>query len=189
MPVQRRGHVLASVLLALVGAAALLAALLAAPLAAQAPESAANAPRGAAIYTDAQAERGSQVYGYRCVACHQRTDYANPDFRLKWNGQTAFALFERIRSSMPDTDPGSYGITEYQDVVAYILKMNGLPAGTASFVGDSVAKATVLDFARYKPAPLHQTEVVHALSSTARAVLHQCCSAPRAARAGGSSRH
>ena len=158
---------------------------------AQGTDSAA-APKGPAIYTAEQAERGSQVFGYRCITCHQRTDYANPDFRLKWNGQTAYALFERIRSSMPDTDPGSYGINEYQEVVAYILKLNGLPAGTAPFVGDSVAKATVLDFSLYKPVPTHHTEVVHALPQTARVVryaLHRCCSAVRATRAGDPPRH
>jgi mono/diheme cytochrome c family protein len=164
-------------------------ALTAARVSAQSGDAATAAPKGAAIYTNEQAERGSQVFGYRCITCHQRTDYANPDFRLKWNGQTAYALFERIRSSMPDTDPGSYGINEYQEVVAYILKMNGLPAGTASFAGDSVAKATVLDFSLYKPVPSHHTEVVHAPLPVARVALHQCCPAVRTAHGGGTAGH
>jgi hypothetical protein len=157
--------------------------------AAQGADASATVAKGTAIYTTEQAERGSQVFGYRCIACHQRTDYANPDFRLKWNGQSAFALFERIRSSMPDTDPGSYGINEYQEVVAYILRMNGLPAGNAPFAGDSVAKATVLDFALYKPVPSHHTEVVHAPVPTVRVAPHQCCPVVRATHGGGAAGH
>lgn len=146
------------------------------------------APRAVAIYTEEQAERGSQVYGYRCITCHNRADYANPDFRLKWNGQTAFALFERIRSSMPDTDPGSYGLSEYLDVTAYILKLNGLPAGTTPFAGDSLARATKLEFGPTPP-PSLTPEVVHALRPLARVAHHRCCSARRTTTARGADGH
>jgi hypothetical protein len=59
---------------------------------------------------------------------------ANADFRLKWGGQTTFDLYKNIVTTMPDSDPGSLPRADYEDVVAYILKLNGIPAGMATLV-------------------------------------------------------
>ncbi len=88
-------------------------------------------------FTEEQAERGNQVFTRVCLECHERTEMANPDFRLKWGGQTTFDLFKSISTTMPDSDPGSLPRTDYTDVVAYILKLNGIPAGGAELVADS----------------------------------------------------
>jgi len=88
-------------------------------------------------FTEAQAERGNQVFTRVCLECHERSEMANPDFRLKWGGQTTFDLFKAIATTMPDSDPGSLPRGDYTDVVAYILKLNGIPAGGAELVADS----------------------------------------------------
>lgn len=88
-------------------------------------------------YTDAQAERGAQLFTRVCLECHERVDLSNADFRLKWGGQTTFDLFKNISTTMPDNNPGMLAKTEYADVVAYILKLNGVPAGPAELVADS----------------------------------------------------
>jgi hypothetical protein len=36
---------------------------------------------------------------------------------------------EQIRTSMPQDSPGSLSPREYADIVAYLLKLNKLPAG------------------------------------------------------------
>jgi mono/diheme cytochrome c family protein len=82
-----------------------------------------------AFYTAAQAARGEKVFAAQCVTCHARKDLSNPDFKLKWNGRTVFDLFERLQSTMPESDPGSLSDAEYADVVAYLMKLNGMPAG------------------------------------------------------------
>jgi mono/diheme cytochrome c family protein len=80
-------------------------------------------------FTVAQAARGEKVFAAQCATCHARKDLSSPDFHLKWNGRTVFDLFERLQSTMPESDPGSLSAAEYADVVAYLMKLNGMPAG------------------------------------------------------------
>jgi hypothetical protein len=111
----------------------------AAPLAAQAPDAA-----SVGAYAEEQATRGSAVFGARCIECHARADIASPDFRLRWNGRTAFDLYERMRTSMPDGNPGTYGPQEYLDVLAYFLKANGLQAGGVEFTADTSVMSRIV---------------------------------------------
>jgi hypothetical protein len=50
-----------------------------------------------------------------------------------------FDLFELLRTTMPDDNPGGLSAQQYKDIVAYILKTNGIPAGTDSLPGDPEA--------------------------------------------------
>ena len=97
------------------------------------------APSTPVTYTEEQAGRGAGVFTTVCVECHVRKDMSNADFRVKWNGRTAFDLFELIRTTMPDGSPGSLERAQYVDVVAYIAKLNGVTAGTAALADDDTA--------------------------------------------------
>lgn len=114
------------------------AILVALPIHAQTPDSTARATADSS-YTEEQAGRGEQVFTRICLECHARTEMANADFRLKWGGQTTFDLYKNIVTTMPDSDPGSLPRADYEDVVAYILKLNGIPAGMAPLAADSTA--------------------------------------------------
>jgi mono/diheme cytochrome c family protein len=113
----------------------------------QAQDSAAAKTPG--IYSDEQAGRGNGIFTKTCVECHTTKDMSNADFRLNWNGRTVFELFERIRTTMPESAPGSMTREEYADVTSYLLKLNGMPSGTATMPGDSTLNATKIDI----PAP------------------------------------
>jgi len=67
----------------------------------------------------------------------------NPDFRLQWRGKSAFELFERIRSTMPASKPGSLTQGTYASIVAYLMKVNGMPVGTRRVSSDSSALASI----------------------------------------------
>ena len=54
-------------------------------------------------------------------------------------GRTAFDLFDQIKTTMPDDNPGGLSVQQYTDVVAYIFKINGMPAGTDSLSSDPEA--------------------------------------------------
>ena len=54
---------------------------------------------------------------------------AGEAFLSKWDGRTAGDLFDRIRSSMPDDNPGQLSNQQYADVLAHILSENEFPAG------------------------------------------------------------
>ncbi|MEA3246614.1 MAG: cytochrome c [Gemmatimonadota bacterium] len=81
----------------------------------------------AGVYSAAQAARGETVFTNVCLSCHVPTDYQGDAFQSKFVGGTAFDMYENIRSSMPQDNPGSLTNEQYTDLVAYLFKLNGLP--------------------------------------------------------------
>lgn len=90
-------------------------------------------------YTEEQAGRGADVFSGVCVECHARKDFSDAEFRGKWRGRTAFDFFERIRSTMPESNPGSLARSSYLDVVAYVAKLNALAPGSVELPDDEAA--------------------------------------------------
>lgn len=90
-----------------------------------------------AAYSDEQAARGEGTFHRYCVECHTRADMASADFRAQWNGRTALDLFELIRSTMPESSPGALSRGEYADIIAYFLRINGVPAGRGALTADA----------------------------------------------------
>lgn len=106
------------------------------------------------LFSEAQAARGEAVYQQHCSTCHGTRLEGNPAapltgaaFRSRWeDGQhTLDDLFYIVRSLMPNNAPGSLAKAQYADVVAYILKVNGYPAGESELVpAAAVMKAVTL---------------------------------------------
>ncbi len=95
------------------------------------------------VYTDSQATAGQAVWTKACAECHETKDVTGADFRTKWAGQPLFTLYEQIRTTMPDGNPGSLPKEEYTAALAYILKLNGLSAGATPLASDSVSLAPI----------------------------------------------
>lgn len=93
------------------------------------PGASAQPAQSASLYTADQAARGERVYANVCVECHEKLEYTGPEFRAKWNNRPAFELFDLVRSTMPDENPGTLPTQDYADVLAYMMKLNGVPAG------------------------------------------------------------
>lgn len=97
-----------------------------------------------AVYTEAQASRGQATYHETCAACHgddlgggeMAPALAGPTFQENWTGQTLGDLFARMRS-MPPSDPGSLPRDKTADVLAYVLKVNGFPAGATELASSN----------------------------------------------------
>ncbi len=107
-------------------------------------DSSATTLKGA--YSVEQATRGGNVYLDQCSACHLPKDHTNPDFQQSWGGRTVKALYDYIRSTMPDDSPGTLSEQQYLDVTSYILKLNGMPAGMAALTADTtLLKSFTLD--------------------------------------------
>ena len=97
-------------------------------------------------YNEEQAARGELVYQNGCIDCHELLQYTGPAFRLKWNGRSVFDLYDVLRSTMPDKNPGMLPQQDYIDVLGYMLKLNGVPSGkTALPLVDSLLKKVKLD--------------------------------------------
>jgi alcohol dehydrogenase (cytochrome c) len=90
------------------------------------------------IYTAEQANAGRQAYQANCAACHlpdlRGSNEAPPlggsNFVNTWSGRTTSDLFNRIRTTMPANNPGSVGEPDVVNIVAFLLRANGAPAGT-----------------------------------------------------------
>ena len=107
---------------------------------------------GNGVYSEAQADRGSRLFETRCGTCHQVAEFADPHFMGAWKGQPAAGLFEMIRAAMPEDNPGSLTRQQYADILAFIFKKNGLPAGEAELKGTPEALKEVIIEVVSKPA-------------------------------------
>ena len=98
------------------------------------------------VYTEAQAKKGEAVYFAHCVDCHgpdfagreQAPALAGLGFMEKWNRATVRKLFERVEQMPPD-EPKVLATQDYVDVLAYMLGVNGLPAGPTALPNDRAA--------------------------------------------------
>jgi mono/diheme cytochrome c family protein len=110
---------------------AVLALLGTALLASPRPSAAQDTTAASAAVAAQQVDVGEQWYRARCLECHAVGALSNADFRLKWNRKNAFELYEQIRKTMPEEAPGSLTGPTYAAIVAYLIKQNGMPVGTA----------------------------------------------------------
>lgn len=79
------------------------------------------------VFTASQVSSGQVVYDNSCKTCHNMRFYR--DTLKSWDSQPLIYLWETIMGTMPADNPGSLGLDEYTDVIAYILSENGFPAG------------------------------------------------------------
>lgn len=90
------------------------------------------------IYTDAQSARGAAAFPQFCAACHgaslgglgEAPALTGAQFISDFDGLTVGDLFDRIRTTMPLNNPNGLSRDQYADILAFILKSNGFPAGT-----------------------------------------------------------
>jgi hypothetical protein len=89
------------------------------------------------VYTAEQATRGGKSYTESCAFCHgpglegtgEAPALVGAQFRSDFDGLTVGDLFDRTRTSMPQDAPNSLSAETYADILAYIFKANGFPAG------------------------------------------------------------
>ncbi len=89
------------------------------------------------IYSAAQATRGETTFLQNCAPCHG-ADLSGAEggpaliggeASQYWNGLKLSELFERIKTTMPQSAPGSLADRQYADLLAFILSKNDFPAG------------------------------------------------------------
>jgi alcohol dehydrogenase (cytochrome c) len=115
---------------------------------AQAPAPA-SAPQ---TYTMAQADQGQLVYAEQCESCHGKNlddGEAGPplkgaDFRVKWGLKSAEALFALMSARMPPARPGTLGDEAYVQLIALMLRENGVDRGPRALTADAEVLKTVL---------------------------------------------
>ena len=109
----------------------------AAPARGAAPQSGSTVADG--VFTAEQVSRGERTFREVCAACHDTVEFSGGRFRFTWVGLTAGDLFDTISTLMPEGDPGSLSPARYASVVAYLLDLNGYPAGETPLPADLAA--------------------------------------------------
>ncbi|MGE0451557.1 MAG: c-type cytochrome [Vicinamibacterales bacterium] len=95
------------------------------------------------IYTAEQAKRGDALYAEHCASCHgggltggeMAPALTGGEFTANWNDLSIGDLFDRMRISMPQDQPGSLTRQQNADVLAYILSKMNAPAGKTELPG------------------------------------------------------
>ncbi len=128
----------------------------------KAPAPAPEAVASNAFYTETQARRGQVLFGKVCTPCHTAT----PQFtaaklagRGFWLGSqkifmdlggrglarypSVYHIYRRVRDTMPSYDATSVSPIDKVDIVAFLLKMNGFPAGPVALTGDTTLMKTM----------------------------------------------
>lgn len=101
------------------------------------------------VYTDAQAARATAVFSQSCSNCHTLESQGEGPLTGEkfWEGftqKTVGELLTYVRTSMPNGRGGSLPASTYNDLVALILKSNGLPAGTVELAPETVASVQIV---------------------------------------------
>ena len=89
------------------------------------------------VYTDAQAERGEDIYGVECASCHlddMMGDGIAPalvgsSFFYRWSDLSVGDMYSAIRTTMPQGAPASLSPAGYADIAAFMLQANRVPSG------------------------------------------------------------
>jgi S-disulfanyl-L-cysteine oxidoreductase SoxD len=123
----------------------------------QTPAPAADQAQGAptsvldGVYTPEQAKRGEELYGQFCASCHgpalgggeMAPALTGGDFATDWIGLTLNDLFERIRVSMPQDQPGALSRQQNADVLAFMLSAAKYPAGKTELPKEAEVLKTI----------------------------------------------
>jgi len=106
---------------------ALTLVLVAAPAAAAAQQNgtAAAEPK----YAEAQAARGATAFRQNCQSCHTSKQFIGSAFEKARSDQPLFGLFDQLRTTMPQDEPGRLSAQQYVDIIVYLLKENAYSAG------------------------------------------------------------
>ncbi len=104
-------------------------------------------------YTLDQANRGQALYAKRCASCHGPSlndgEFAPPlkgdMFLQRWSGRRISDLFDYTLAKMPATAPGTLTPGDVSDLVATILRANGVGATPDALPNDD-AKLQTMSF-------------------------------------------
>jgi mono/diheme cytochrome c family protein len=107
---------------------------------------------GDRVYNEEQAKRGRNAYDAKCAACHDGgtmgPELWGDPFLAQWENKYVGAFFSRIQTTMPEDAPGSLSENEVLDIVAYVLRTNGFPAGNEAI--QSASALATMKFVRKK---------------------------------------
>lgn len=103
------------------------------------------------VYTSEQATRGADLYRGKCAECHgddlegreSAPALAGGPFGQRWDGATLKKLFERLEEMPPEDPTARLAPGQSVDVLAFLLSVSKIPAGTSALVADKDVLAAI----------------------------------------------
>ncbi|MEO5926795.1 MAG: cytochrome c [Bryobacteraceae bacterium] len=101
------------------------------------------------VYSEAQAARGTMIFGQSCAGCHSltpegRSPVVGEVFWKNFAQKNVADLLEFVTANMPNGKPKSLSKAAYEDVVAVMLKSNGFPSGANELASENLAKVQIV---------------------------------------------
>jgi mono/diheme cytochrome c family protein len=103
------------------------------------------------VFTDAQAARGQATYQKQCASCHgdklegsQGPPLVADVFLSRWHTQPLSELTSKIRNTMPADATGTLTPQQSVDLVSFILKTGGFPAGKTELAADEAVLGRIV---------------------------------------------
>jgi mono/diheme cytochrome c family protein len=99
------------------------------------------------VFTSAQASRGKAALSQNgCNGCHgaelagdRGPSLKGERFITAWENASVSKLFTKVRDTMPPLNAEQVSPATKADIIAYLLEVNGFPAGSSDLPADSVA--------------------------------------------------
>jgi cbb3-type cytochrome c oxidase subunit III len=115
------------------------------------------------VYSNIQAQRGAKHYNNICANCHEGGEPdADPlfgaEFIDRWREAPLAFLYGFISTNMPGDDAGNLSEATYVESIAFLLKENGYPAGSANLTATGMAD--ILLVGQEGPQPLPPNSLV-----------------------------
>ena len=115
------------------------------------------------VYTAAQAARGETAFGSNCAKCHEGADVDGPPltgdpFVDRWREDNLEALFDFMKTRMPQDEPGKLAPAAYLDILAYLLSRNSFPAGAQELTAGTLSNTLLVG--KDGPKPLSTNALV-----------------------------
>jgi len=103
------------------------------------------------FYSVEQAKLGEYQFSKNCSSCHmddlngngQVPPLVGDAFSLRWGGRSVQDLYDKIRTTMPQSNPGSLNQQIYLDIVAFLLQSNNFPAGKEDLTNTAMPKIPI----------------------------------------------
>jgi S-disulfanyl-L-cysteine oxidoreductase SoxD len=112
------------------------------------------------VYTAAQADRGRAVYASHCSRCHgeaadsRENPLSGERFADHWEARTLADLFRRIAAMPPGASAAEVDSADKRDALAYVLRQNSFPSGSAELPADDEGLAAIRITGKNGPAPM-----------------------------------
>jgi len=104
------------------------------------------------VYSADQARSGAELYARECASCHGSSlrgseagsALIGDAFWTRWAGRPLADLYNVTKNTMPVSNPNGLTPQQYAEIIAFVLRQNGLPAGVQPLPMDRESLANIL---------------------------------------------